>query len=696
MAAKKQTGGKISLQGYKRTSKDKDAPMLTIPGGNITMDNVPHPVVAYPQYGQPVMMYPGQQYQFPGSQYVNEVPVRQVGGYIPPRQQQEVQTRNYIPPIQGPGFTNNIVLAGKPWEGKPTYIAPQQQNTGQMQAAAPKRSTINKAGQILRHPMTAAEYKMRGQDIPDYLEYGDKNKLDNAIDIINPMTYIDAGKRVVTAENFRDPNQSFGEALLKTGLDAAMVIPIAKGIKPGSMRIRVPDKLEYNEPIHQENLALDRTVSMNPFENENHWNLRYSNPEKFNKLRDLAKRQWIETPQYRDLPVLKFDPNAFKNLTVNQELPNIPGFNYSPTAQNTQQHTQENGVPFYLNTQTSAPISQSTIKRTVQRSPQKKVQHIGEGAYTVVGAETPDGQFIYHYPTKAQADSVVSQYQNTQQFGGNINNNTMKKNKYQKGGNVGFHGWLYDDPRMSNLGMVPPFQMGGQMPYAFNNVGMVLAPGTGATHKVSHNPASQNGMMAFGGIIGASTMGSVPPYFQQGGPVIQEGFFPDKIPNQTPQGIEPQYYAPQYQNAPQQQVQGQYNPPTPMMPLGFDSRLPQPQVGFNRQKKNGGCVDCGDQVGMEHLQSMIMKTGGIHIKPENKGKFTAWAKSHGMGVQEAASHVLANKDKYSSTIVKRANFARNFGGHRKDYGGYVKGSQHELEDHEIQDLISKGYKVKYL
>jgi len=36
--------------------------------------------------------------------------------------------------------------------------------------------------------------------------------------------------------------------------------------------------------------------------------------------------------------------------------------------------------------------------------------------------------------------------------------------------------------------------------------------------------------------------------------------------------------------------------------------------------------------------------GGIHIKPENKGKFTAWAKSHGMGVQEAASHVMDIQD----------------------------------------------------
>ena len=51
--------------------------------------------------------------------------------------------------------------------------------------------------------------------------------------------------------------------------------------------------------------------------------------------------------------------------------------------------------------------------------------------------------------------------------------------------------------------------------------------------------------------------------------------------------------------------------------------------------------------------------GGIYIKPSKRGTFTAAATKHGMGVQEFASRVLANKDKYSPTMVKKANFARN-------------------------------------
>ena len=51
--------------------------------------------------------------------------------------------------------------------------------------------------------------------------------------------------------------------------------------------------------------------------------------------------------------------------------------------------------------------------------------------------------------------------------------------------------------------------------------------------------------------------------------------------------------------------------------------------------------------------------GGIHIKPSKRGTFTAAATKHGMGVQEFASRVLANKEDYSPAMVKKANFARN-------------------------------------
>ena len=65
----------------------------------------------------------------------------------------------------------------------------------------------------------------------------------------------------------------------------------------------------------------------------------------------------------------------------------------------------------------------------------------------------------------------------------------------------------------------------------------------------------------------------------------------------------------------------------------------------------------------------ILKKGGIHIKKKNRGKFTESAKRAGMGVQEFARHVLANKDKYSPTLIKRANFARNSKKFKHLFGG---------------------------
>jgi len=67
-----------------------------------------------------------------------------------------------------------------------------------------------------------------------------------------------------------------------------------------------------------------------------------------------------------------------------------------------------------------------------------------------------------------------------------------------------------------------------------------------------------------------------------------------------------------------------------------------------------------------------LREGGIHIKPENRGKFTAYAESHGKGVQEMAAHIMANKEDYSPAVVKRANFAKNAAGWKHEMGGLIQ------------------------
>lgn len=69
----------------------------------------------------------------------------------------------------------------------------------------------------------------------------------------------------------------------------------------------------------------------------------------------------------------------------------------------------------------------------------------------------------------------------------------------------------------------------------------------------------------------------------------------------------------------------------------------------------------------------IMENGGtIHIKPENRGKFTAAAERAGKSVQAYAAQIMAHPDNYSSTLVKRANFARN-AAKWHEYGGEIEG-----------------------
>lgn len=100
--------------------------------------------------------------------------------------------------------------------------------------------------------------------------------------------------------------------------------------------------------------------------------------------------------------------------------------------------------------------------------------------------------------------------------------------------------------------------------------------------------------------------------------------------------------------------------------------------------------------------TMMYKDGGIHIKPENRGKFTAAAKRAGKSVQEYASQILAHKENYSSTLVKRANFARNASKFKHADGGHIElnrlptyfadgGTKQAFLDRAMDNQIKIGY-----
>ena len=64
--------------------------------------------------------------------------------------------------------------------------------------------------------------------------------------------------------------------------------------------------------------------------------------------------------------------------------------------------------------------------------------------------------------------------------------------------------------------------------------------------------------------------------------------------------------------------------------------------------------------------------GTITINSKNTDKFTKSASNVGMSVQDFASHILSNTDKYSPLQIKRANFARNAARWKHASGGEVE------------------------
>ena len=88
--------------------------------------------------------------------------------------------------------------------------------------------------------------------------------------------------------------------------------------------------------------------------------------------------------------------------------------------------------------------------------------------------------------------------------------------------------------------------------------------------------------------------------------------------------------------------------------------------------------------------------GGIHINPANKGKFTASAQRAGMGVQEFAQHVMANREDYSPTQVKRANFARNAAKWNKQEGGPMVGDEMDVTPEQLEYLRQMGYEFEII
>lgn len=104
-----------------------------------------------------------------------------------------------------------------------------------------------------------------------------------------------------------------------------------------------------------------------------------------------------------------------------------------------------------------------------------------------------------------------------------------------------------------------------------------------------------------------------------------------------------------------------------------------------QMQKNQNNQDMGSSIGNSFMNTdmgtLFANGGSIHINPAHKGDFTAKAKRHGMGVQQFANHVLAHKDKFPTSTVRQAVFAKNSHTWKKAFGGKLNYG----EDKDIRD-----------
>ena len=103
---------------------------------------------------------------------------------------------------------------------------------------------------------------------------------------------------------------------------------------------------------------------------------------------------------------------------------------------------------------------------------------------------------------------------------------------------------------------------------------------------------------------------------------------------------------------------------------------------MNRLKNSySTCMSCGGKK---------MKSGGKWIQSAIKkpGSFTAQAKKAGMSVPAFRDKVLSNKEKFSSTTVKRANLAKTLSKMRKGEDGMQVLSDRETQNRLNQEMAN--------
>ena len=135
-------------------------------------------------------------------------------------------------------------------------------------------------------------------------------------------------------------------------------------------------------------------------------------------------------------------------------------------------------------------------------------------------------------------------------------------------------------------------------------------------------------------------------------------------------------------------------------PLGIWGGYGSGAIGYELAKENLGiealnAANKGKLTSLPNSFSSELNTfaegGKIHIKSENRGKFTKYCGG------KVTSECIANGKRSSDPAVrKRATFAQNVRKFKHAYGGFLEGMEYDLDESIVKDLISKGYEIEYL
>lgn len=93
----------------------------------------------------------------------------------------------------------------------------------------------------------------------------------------------------------------------------------------------------------------------------------------------------------------------------------------------------------------------------------------------------------------------------------------------------------------------------------------------------------------------------------------------------------------------------------------------------------------------QYYPSFNYSSGGkIHIKPENRGKFTALKKRTGHSASWFKAHGTPAQRKMATFALNSRHW------HKHAFGGYLEGEEYDLPEEEIKSLIDLGYEIEYI